>query len=219
MNSKALTIAASFLCCAAALLLWWMFAQPGAPPAAVRRPFIHARPAATSVEPYRVISKEGTAAASHGNLSSSGSTTFMGPGGTITTRHTQSTERDGVTSTLITDASGKPVQVRLSIPLADAASGRFRKKPPPPVLPLAFQAANQSLLTPEQAAAADQIQEQFLADIGGEPADASSPGYLEKWRQVQPIADQRLRAAIGAQAFAAWQAEAWFKDKSQQARK
>jgi hypothetical protein len=83
------------------------------------------------------------------------------------------------------------------------------------VLPVAFGEMPSAavVLTPEQVAEVDRIQEQFLNDIGGEPADPGSSDYLQKWSHAQPLADQRLRAAIGAQAFARWQEEAYLRSR------
>lgn len=69
-------------------------------------------------------------------------------------------------------------------------------------------------LTAEQVAEVDRIQEAFLNDIGGEPVDPASADYLHKWRLAQPLADQRLRAAIGTRAFSRWQEEAYFRPRS-----
>lgn len=86
-----------------------------------------------------------------------------------------------------------------------------RVLPRPPILPVVFHEAPADTvsLTLEQAAGADALQEQFLTDIGGDPADPGNRQYFEKWQHSQPVADQRLRAMIGGQAFARWQAEAY----------
>jgi hypothetical protein len=68
-------------------------------------------------------------------------------------------------------------------------------------------------LNPQQAAAADHIADQFYEEIGGESADPSTTEYRDRWQRAWSLADQRLRAAIGAQAFARWQEEAYFHAK------
>ena len=49
------------------------------------------------------------------------------------------------------------------------------------------------------------VQDLFIASIGGEGADPSTPEYKRKWLDAQRLADLQLRARIGAQAFAARQ--------------
>jgi hypothetical protein len=80
----------------------------------------------------------------------------------------------------------------------------------PAVLPMVFREVSPEAveLTPSQAKAVEEIQDQFAGAVGGETADAGHPGYRKKWDQEQRLSDLRLRAMIGAQAFAAWQREA-----------
>ena len=92
--------------------------------------------------------------------------------------------------------------------MAPPASVRTPRNRPDqhPVLPLAFREFPAGMqFEPAQALAVEEVQDQFIAALGGETADPATPGYREKWLDTQRTADLRLRARIGAQAFAAWQ--------------
>lgn len=69
-------------------------------------------------------------------------------------------------------------------------------------------------LNPREAEAAMAIANQFYEAIGGETADPSTPDYRDLWRREQSLADFQLRAAIGAQAYARYQEEAWLRAQS-----
>ncbi len=83
-------------------------------------------------------------------------------------------------------------------------------------LPVVFEIPPEEVsgLNPRQVAAAIAIAEQFQQTMGGEAADPSTEEYLEKWRREQPLVDYQLRAAIGAQAYARWQEEAYFRARA-----
>jgi len=93
---------------------------------------------------------------------------------------------------------------------------RFRPAPAAARLPLVFALPPEEMpgLNERQAAAAIAIAEQFAATIGGEDADPSTPDYRDRWKREQPLADYQLRAAIGAQAYARWQEEAYLRAKA-----
>jgi hypothetical protein len=50
--------------------------------------------------------------------------------------------------------------------------------------------------------------------LQAEPGAPSTPACLNRWRLSQSVADQRLRAAIGGQAFARWQIEGYLAQKT-----
>jgi hypothetical protein len=58
-----------------------------------------------------------------------------------------------------------------------------------------------------QADAVTTLQDAFAEAVDDERTgtDAASPDYRRRWDQEQKRSDQRLRALIGGQAFAAWQ--------------
>lgn len=69
-------------------------------------------------------------------------------------------------------------------------------------------------LNERQAAAAIAIADQFYSTIGGDTADPSTTDYKDRWKREQPLADYQLRAAIGAQAYARWQEEAYLRQRA-----
>lgn len=81
--------------------------------------------------------------------------------------------------------------------------------PKPIVLPSALkEIATESVptpLSPVQEQAVARVQDSFVKDIGGEEQSATDPGYKERWLVAQPIADQRLRAQIGDEAYREYQ--------------
>jgi len=123
----------------------------------------------------------------------------------------------------VKDQSGEVIGRGISAATGVFGKGRFKPVglPRPPAVPLVFLEVPPHTvpLKPPQSAGVESLQEEFITDIGGEPADPGSRDYLEKWRRAQPVADYRLRAMIGAQAFAAWQADAYLKSKQEQAGK
>ena len=89
--------------------------------------------------------------------------------------------------------------------------------PPPtvPVLPLAFREMPGDLhLEPAQVQAVEDIQDQFIESLGGEPADPAAPEYRRKWLDTQRLADLQLRARIGGQAFAGYQRQRSLKENA-----
>ncbi|CAN5763575.1 hypothetical protein BH11VER1_BH11VER1_29840 [soil metagenome] len=106
----------------------------------------------------------------------------------------------------------------------DPSGKTLSSKPQPSVarLPLAFQSntvkaaaipsnsnnsatANQASgggqTTPEQTAAIQQIQKDFVKNIGGPNQDPGDPAYEKKWLSAQYLADQILRGKIGWAAY------------------
>ena len=81
--------------------------------------------------------------------------------------------------------------------------------PKPIVIPSALKeiAADSvpSPLSTVQEQAVARVQESFVKDIGGEDQVATDPEYKARWLTAQPIADQRLRAQIGDEAFREYQ--------------
>ena len=81
--------------------------------------------------------------------------------------------------------------------------------PKPIVLPAALkEIASDTIpspLTSEQEFAVTRVQDSFVEEIGGEEQAANDPQYKDRWMVAQPIADQRLRAQIGDQAYREYQ--------------
>jgi hypothetical protein len=112
------------------------------------------------------------------------------------------------------DAPGKPVGDNATLTVSEAERWGFRHVAAPQ-LPVVLQEppAGAVFLTPDEASGAEHIQEQFITESGSGLSDSSTPAYLKNWGQAQSVADQRLRAAIGAQAFSRWQMEAYLSTK------
>lgn len=58
--------------------------------------------------------------------------------------------------------------------------------------------------SPQQQAVVQQLQEQFVKDIGGTNQDPANPAYGKRWLTAAQIADEQLRAKIGWEAFNAY---------------
>jgi len=123
----------------------------------------------------------------------------------------------------VTEASPAPVpaMAATAAPSRWQASAELMRRRYPGLqgrarLPVVFEIPPEEVsgLNPRQIAAAIAIAEQFHETMGGEGADVSTKEYLEKWRREQPLVDYQLRAAIGAQAYARWQEEAYLRAKA-----
>ena len=81
-----------------------------------------------------------------------------------------------------------------------------------PVYPVAFRKVNLAALgfASTQQAAIQQVQQQFLADIGGYNQDPSNPAYLARWQTAQATADDTLRGLLGTQAYMALQQQKYY---------
>ena len=101
-------------------------------------------------------------------------------------------------------------------PPAPVVRRRFAPAPAAARLPLVFALPPEETtgLNPRQAAAAIAIADQFYQTIGGDTADPSTADYKDRWKREQPLADYQLRAAIGAQAYARWQEEAYLRQRA-----
>ena len=68
-----------------------------------------------------------------------------------------------------------------------------------PSYPLVFQNVNADAigLNDSQKAAIQQLQQQFVKDIGGPNQDPNNPAYLAKWQQAQSQSDTMLEYQIG----------------------
>lgn len=87
-----------------------------------------------------------------------------------------------------------------------------------PVYPLAFRKVNLAALdfNSTQKSAIDQVQQQFVNDIGGSNQNPEDPAYLARWQSAQTKADDTLRGLLGNQAYMAYQQQqyySWFKPK------
>jgi hypothetical protein len=80
----------------------------------------------------------------------------------------------------------------------------------PPSMPLVFRNVDLDKLhlNAGQKEAIAQLQQEFIAQIGGSDQDVSDPVYRERWQQAQPEVDDMLRGMVGASAFMDYQQEA-----------
>jgi len=80
-----------------------------------------------------------------------------------------------------------------------------------PAYPLVFQNMNADDmgLSDSQKAAIQQLQQQFVKDIGGPNQDPSNPAYLAGWQNAQNNADNMLLIYVGWQIYSKYQIEAW----------
>jgi len=78
--------------------------------------------------------------------------------------------------------------------------------------PLAFQNMNLDALgfSDSQKAAVQQVQQQFVNDVGGSNADPNSPDYLARWQKAQSDADDMLRGLLGSQAYMAYKQQQYY---------
>jgi hypothetical protein len=79
-----------------------------------------------------------------------------------------------------------------------------------PAYPLVFQNVNADMgLNNSQKAAIQQLQQQFVGDIGGPNQDPNNPAYLANWQTAQNNADNMLLIYVGWQVYSKYQIEAW----------
>jgi hypothetical protein len=79
-----------------------------------------------------------------------------------------------------------------------------------PAYPLVFQNVNADMgLNDSQKAAIQQLQQQFVNDVGGPNQDPSNPAYLASWQSAQNNADNMLLIYVGWQIYSKYQIEAW----------
>lgn len=81
-----------------------------------------------------------------------------------------------------------------------------------PIYPLAFRKVNQEALGfgGREQAAIEQVQQQFVADVGGASQNPSDPAYLARWQSAQVKADDTLRGLLGSQAYMAYQQQQYY---------
>jgi hypothetical protein len=74
-------------------------------------------------------------------------------------------------------------------------------------LPLVFQPVDPGYMkiTPEQQQVIDDLQQGFLDEVGGADQDPNDPQYRQRWAQVRPLFDQRLKTQLGQQFFLQYQ--------------
>ena len=119
--------------------------------------------------------------------------------------------RDGSSDTTANNAAGA-FEDSFGLRTSPGAAAARRARPPRrgpdsvPLLPFAFRDLPPDFhFQPAQTTAVEEVQDQFIAALGGETADPATPEYREKWLDSQRLADLQLRARIGGQALAAWQ--------------
>lgn len=81
---------------------------------------------------------------------------------------------------------------------------------PTPRYPLVFQMTNSEALELNEATKAilQQLQQQFVEDIGGPNQDPSDPAYLTRWLKASARADDMLRGLLGSQFYLNYQLQA-----------
>ena len=89
---------------------------------------------------------------------------------------------------------------RPATPLPAGASGAATSAPRTLPLPIVFQDFDHEAagLTAIQVQMLNSLREDFVREVGGLQQDPNDPGYAERWRQLQPDYDHRLRALFGA---------------------
>lgn len=101
-----------------------------------------------------------------------------------------------------------PFAVTVSSGSPSLASRLLASKPvAPPVYPLVMQNVNWDALglTSAQKAAVQELQQQFIAAIGGLNQSPNDPVYLRRWQQAQPQNDFLLKAMLGVTAWENYQ--------------
>lgn len=93
------------------------------------------------------------------------------------------------------------------------------KRLPPPSMPLVFHNVDLEKLhlNDGQREAIMQLQQEFVAQLGGSDGDPSDPGYRERWQQAQPEIDEMLSGMIGVSAYQDYQLEAAGNSQNDQA--
>lgn len=89
---------------------------------------------------------------------------------------------------------------------------------PAPHYPVVYQdavAAAPQLSAAEQAVIA-RVQQQFVADIGGLNQNPQDPAYRARWQTAQQLADDALRANLGAQFYLNSRLQQYFRNFQQQ---
>lgn len=74
-------------------------------------------------------------------------------------------------------------------------------------LPLVFQPVDPGFLkiTPDQQQIIDELQQGFLDEVGGAEQDPNDPRYRQRWEQLRPLFDQRMKTQLGQQFFINYQ--------------
>ncbi len=91
-----------------------------------------------------------------------------------------------------------------------------------PSYPLVFQKVNLDALglTADQKTAIQQVQQQFINDIGGPNQNPDDPAYLANWQTAQSNADDALRNLLGFDGYMAYEQQqyyAWYEPQVQAA--
>jgi hypothetical protein len=226
MKTRSIFRAAAVLCAGgAAAFGWWMLASPESSPsdrrgrAAGSPNMVYPKPKPSAPNERRIAAiRNGDARHEERRDAGEPETTpvLQGHGRSVQVGgHLSGIRGNGAApapATAMTAVDGYGLSVAASPGLRRSRSAPKRA----PVLPLAFQEKEPGTIftDPSHAAEVVSVQDQFIEDIGGEAADPSSPEYLHRWIPAQRLSDLRLRARIGAQAFAAYQREADARRKS-----
>ena len=81
-----------------------------------------------------------------------------------------------------------------------------------PSYPLVFQNVNLDAMgfNDSQKAAVQQVQQQFVNDVGGPNQNPNDPDYLARWQKAQTDADDMLRGLLGSHAYMAYKQQQYY---------
>lgn len=99
-----------------------------------------------------------------------------------------------------------------SVGTQSAAQSSYHSAAFVPSYPLVFQNVNLDALglSDSQKAAIQQVQQQFVNDVGGSNQDPNDPAYLSRWQKAQTDADAMLRGLLGRDAYMAYQQQQYY---------
>jgi hypothetical protein len=104
---------------------------------------------------------------------------------------------------VIASLLGEPLPTAAPEPIAVAQQDLHSlvKHDSAPALPLIFQPVDQLNLTDVQKRVLEQLQQQFLNEIGGTNQDPNDPAYLARWQAAQPKIEENLKGFLGNQFY------------------
>lgn len=121
-------------------------------------------------------------------------------------------QRNGRSEAPVIPGNGErpaPEQLQAEVEILAKPAARERVVHPlsaTPTWPLALRAVNNGTLDvpPPMQAVIQQLQEQFVKEVGGPDQNPADPAYAERWLTATQRADDLLRAQIGWEAFNAY---------------
>ena len=75
--------------------------------------------------------------------------------------------------------------------------------------------ADTTELNASQKAVVEQVQEQFVAEVGGSNQDPTDPAYLARWQKAQQNADDAIRGTLGNQFYMGYLLQQYYKNFQQ----